>query len=173
MTYSKEGQDLFVLEQTNNMKGGFFLDIGCSYAKKGNNTYLLESKYGWTGILFDNDPRYIEEIHNFRKSPLILKDAATLDYDNLFVELKVPKVIDYISLDLDPAENTLRALKALPLDSYQFKVMTFEHDRYSHDDKEAVDSRLYLKSLGYKLLRKDVMCLSGPFEDWYINEELL
>ena len=170
-SYSQAGQDLFVLEQLDHKQGGFFLDIGCAYAQTNNNTYLLESQYNWSGILFDIDPRYTEELGTLRESPFILGDAATMDYITLFKGLSVPDVIDYISLDLDPASNTLKALKALPLDKYKFKVMTFEHDSYSHGEEEAIEAREYLESLGYILLHKDIPCAFGPFEDWYISGE--
>ena len=42
------------------------------------------------------------------------EDATLYDYKSLFEERNYPKQIDYLQLDIDPAEGTLRALKALP-----------------------------------------------------------
>ena len=49
-SYSYQGQDLFVMEMLNGLRGGFFLDSGASNGLRGNNTWLLEQSLGWTGI---------------------------------------------------------------------------------------------------------------------------
>jgi hypothetical protein len=49
-SHSYQGQDLFVLEVLGDLRGGYFLDSGASNGRKGSNTWLLESVYGWTGV---------------------------------------------------------------------------------------------------------------------------
>ena len=49
---------------------------------------------------------------------------------NLFLRKNYPKQIDYLSLDIDPSEATLAALKKLPLDEYRFSVITYETEVY-------------------------------------------
>jgi len=44
-------QDLFVLNQLNFKKGGFFVEFGATNGFDYSNTYLLEKKFGWNGIL--------------------------------------------------------------------------------------------------------------------------
>jgi FkbM family methyltransferase len=44
-------QDLFVLEQTNFKRNGFFVEFGACDGINQSNTYLLESKFSWNGIL--------------------------------------------------------------------------------------------------------------------------
>ena len=44
-------QDLFVLSELDFKKNGFFLDIGAAYSIKKNNTFLLEKKFNWKGII--------------------------------------------------------------------------------------------------------------------------
>jgi FkbM family methyltransferase len=50
LSYSQLGQDLWILEQTQYKKHGFFLDIGASDGIKISNTYLLEKEYSWDGV---------------------------------------------------------------------------------------------------------------------------
>lgn len=44
-------QDLFVLEQMNYKKEGFFVEFGACNGVDFSNTYLLETEYEWKGIL--------------------------------------------------------------------------------------------------------------------------
>jgi FkbM family methyltransferase len=44
-------QDLFVTTHFNHKCGGFFVEFGACDGITGSNTFLLEKKYGWTGIL--------------------------------------------------------------------------------------------------------------------------
>ena len=49
-TYSQIKQDLNVLEFYKHKKNGFFIEIGASDGIELSNTYLLETKYSWSGI---------------------------------------------------------------------------------------------------------------------------
>lgn len=53
MTESKSqlGQDLFVLAELDNKRGGYFVEFGATDGLTLSNTYMLEKGYGWTGIL--------------------------------------------------------------------------------------------------------------------------
>jgi len=44
-------QDIFVLHQLNFKKNGFFVEFGATNGFNLSNTYLLEKKFNWTGIL--------------------------------------------------------------------------------------------------------------------------
>ena len=41
-TNSQAGQDLFVTNITSNKVNGYYVEVGSSHSKTGNNTYLLE-----------------------------------------------------------------------------------------------------------------------------------
>lgn len=57
-TYSQLGQDLWVLEDSKYLFGGYFVDFGATDGKTINNTYLLEKNFGWIGILSEPNPKY-------------------------------------------------------------------------------------------------------------------
>jgi FkbM family methyltransferase len=48
---SQIGQDFFVLCELDFMQNGFFVEFGAADGLRFSNTYLLEKKYGWRGIL--------------------------------------------------------------------------------------------------------------------------
>lgn len=64
---SYQGQDQFVIEVLEGLRGGYFLDSGASNGTKGSNTRLLEEAYGWTGICIEpNDALYGELVRDRR-----------------------------------------------------------------------------------------------------------
>ncbi len=47
------GQDKWVIQMFGKRKRGYFLDIGASDGININNTYVLEHRFGWSGICFE------------------------------------------------------------------------------------------------------------------------
>ncbi len=49
-------QDLWVCFEPEEMRGGFFVEFGSTNGLKNSNTWLLEKKFGWSGILAEPNP---------------------------------------------------------------------------------------------------------------------
>tara|TARA_R110000824_G_scaffold76035_3_gene192786 strand:- start:57 stop:572 length:516 start_codon:yes stop_codon:yes gene_type:complete len=167
--YSQIGQDRWVCEALQFKKEGVWVDIGCSTPIDLNNTYCMESQLGWRGISVDINPDCIGQWGDVGRelSGVICHNALTLDYSTAFKENELPKVIDYLSMDLEPPTLTLAALMKIPFDEYKFRCITFETDAYRNMGTQDV-SRDYLKSKGYSLV------LAGKQDDfWVYGGELL
>lgn len=167
--YSQAGQDVFVLSVLNGKKNGKFLDIGSCWPKVINNTYLLESKFNWSGILIELDENLANECKMNRKSKVICGDATQVDYDQIFDEIGE---IDYMSLDID-GNPTLDVLKKLPLKKHKIKVITFEHDAYRVGDFVRVESRKIFDDLGYVRICGNVANENNVYEDWYVHPTVI
>lgn len=167
--YSQATQDIFVLKMLVDKIGGFYLEIGGGHPQDSSNTYLLESKYHWDGFALEKNNQLVKLYNAGRRNPAIDADATLFDYQKKLESINAPSQIDYLSVDIDPVENSYLALKSLPHDNYRFSVITFEHDRYKSGDKYMLESRNLLNSLGYKLVVKNVMCFGRDFEDWWID----
>lgn len=63
-------QDLYVLWKLNNKSGGTFVEVGTAYPSGSNNTWLLESKLKWSGVLVEPNPYFHGAILQTRKMPL-------------------------------------------------------------------------------------------------------
>lgn len=49
-------QDLWVCFETGEQRGGYFVEFGATNGKTNSNTWLLEKKLGWRGILAEPNP---------------------------------------------------------------------------------------------------------------------
>jgi hypothetical protein len=177
VTYSQSKQDDFVIKTLDYKTGGVYVEIGAYHSKKISNTYLLEKDYGWSGVSFEIEPERVDEFNANRKNKCYMADATNFDYKLLFDRLELPKQIDYLSLDIEPAKYTLLALMALPLDEYRFSTITFEHDLYADKNNIHVKNKQQkiLSGLGYELVRDNVNIKDKPFpfEDWWIDPSVV
>lgn len=174
--YSRSWQDLFVLSVLDGKTNGFFLEIGANDPIAYSNTYLLESKFGYTGISIDIDGDYRTLWDTYRSASFVEQDALTIDYSQLLKQNDAPKIIDYLQLDIEPGDNTFAALKLIPFDEYQFQTITFETELFRGNIDVREQSREYLINLGYMLVSKDVAMYLNPFwvlyEDWYVHNSV-
>jgi len=61
-TYSQNYQDVFALYETKYMKGGYFVEFGATDGVSISNSYLLEKRYGWKGIVAEPNPYWHEAL---------------------------------------------------------------------------------------------------------------
>lgn len=151
-------QDAWVYHQLNSLKddmrNGYFVDIGCNDGVKINNTYLFE-QMGWSGICIDADKSALELARNNRTNPVIEavvydvtgstvcfeeKDESllsgigsvggqlrtTTSLVDLLVQANAPRHIDYISLDTEGAEAKI--LQGFEDADYDVTCWTIEHN---------------------------------------------
>ncbi|CAN2171009.1 hypothetical protein MCEGKSH29_00055 [Candidatus Nanopelagicaceae bacterium] len=172
--YSEASQDLFVVRMTQSKKQGTYIEIGSGHPINSNNSYLLESEYGWRGVSVELSTGLVQEFRAVRSNPVVNSDATLLDYSTLFKEYKLPKEIDYLQIDIDPALQSLETLRGIPFQEYKFSVITFEHDRYRASRKIAKESRNILHGFGYNLVVKNLtLDTLKPFEDWWVHPDLV
>lgn len=173
--YSEAYQDMFVLSLLNGKKNGTYLEIGSGHPTYGNNTYLLEKDFGWKGVSLDISEEFVKMHNEQRSHQCVLKDATTVNYERFLKGLSFGDVIDYLQIDVDPAEISYKVLLAMPFDTVKFGIITFEHDFYS-DPKSGVreNARRYLESYGYQLVVDNISPDDNrPYEDWFVHPDLI
>lgn len=173
--HSEAFQDMFVLTALGGKMNGSYLEIGAGCPVFGNNTYLLESEFDWSGISIDIVPDTVDTFNLNRKNKAILADALEVNYEELLNKNNLPNSIDYLQLDCDTPEVTYNILLRIPFDVYKFGVITFEHDSYADPSSPFKrKSRKYLKKLGYVLVVSNVSPRGdNPFEDWWIHPDIV
>tara|TARA_B100001250_G_scaffold159220_1_gene136748 strand:- start:953 stop:1663 length:711 start_codon:yes stop_codon:yes gene_type:complete len=171
--WSQSYQDMFVLSMLDGKKNGVYVEIGADQPRIVSNTYVLETEFDWVGVSFELESEKVDFFNTMRSNKCICGDATTVDYGDLFKERNYPKQIDYLSLDIEPAEQTLNALKVLPLDEYRFSVITYETDLY-RDGPDSQDEQIrILKSHGYDLVIRNVSNEGNPYEDWWVDPNVI
>lgn len=170
--FSDALQDEFALRINKWKRFGFYVDIGSCGAYASNNTAAFDS-LNWRGICIEMSTEH-NESYKTRRCTLINEDALLIDYSKVFEHNRAPKIIDYLSLDID--EKSVDVLKIIPHDLYRFRCITIEHDAYLHGERYREEQRGILKKLGYHLFCSNVFVeQSGyegkkyPFEDWWVD----
>ena len=171
--YSQAFQDMFALSILDGKRSGTYVEIGADHPVIISNSYLLETQFGWNGVSFELDESKIGEFNSLRENKCICADATTFDYKKLFEERNYPKQIDYLQVDIEPAWQTLNALKALPLDDYRFSVITYETDVYKDGPDAGEEAMEILLSKGYQLVVRNVANQNNPYEDWYVDPSVV
>jgi hypothetical protein len=173
-------QDKFILNCLNNKLNGYFLEIGSNDPILNNNTYVLESKYNWKGILVEYFEKPWAELYKIHRpnSIAIINDAQNINYKSYFENNNFPENMDYLQIDLEVENlstlNTLKKIDVELLDKYKFAVVTFEHDIYKgnfHNTREI--SRQIFNKRGYYCVFQDITNDNNPFEDWYVHPDLV
>lgn len=173
--YSEAYQDMFVLGALKGKRNGTYVEIGSGDPIYGNNTYLLEKEFGWSGLSLDISEEFVKAHKEKRDHMCLLKDATATNYDALFSAAGFDEVIDYLQIDCDPPSVSFKALLAIPLEKYKFRVITFEHDHYADPHGGFREkARNYLNSQGYNLYVSNISPDNNrPYEDWYVNSDLV
>ncbi len=168
-SFSQAGQDLFALLANSFKTEGTYVEIGAHDPVRDSNTFLLEHDYQWRGVSFEIDELYSYFFNRLRHNNCVCGDATKINFEKVFIKNGLPKYINYLQIDIDPGQQSLLALQALPLEDYRFGAITFEHDRYQNGDAVMLESRRILHEYGYVLLMPNIHNDGLDVEDWWID----
>ena len=173
--FSQSGQDQFAY----NISGsnGTYLEIGAHDPVINSNTFNLEVKCNWNGISVEYDKSFQMSWgdNKLRKNNVVWDDAFNINYSSLIKQRELPNRLNYLSCDIEPAENTFNILKKVINSELNFDFISFEHDKYSIGDKYEDLSIEYLKNYNYKVAVKDVYSRNKRYkiyETWFVNNDI-
>ena len=93
-----------------------------------------------------------------------------MNYREQLSNFGLPRVIDYLQLDIEPASNTFNCLINLPNEEYKFRARTFEHDLCTERGNNVIKKKAheFLTNLGDLKVVDNVTNEGDPFEDWKV-----
>ena len=173
--FSQSGQDQFAY----NISGsnGTYLEIGAHDPVINSNTFNLEVKCNWNGISIEYDKSFQMSWsdNKLRKNNVVWDDAFNINYSSLIKQRDLPTRLNYLSCDIEPAENTFNILKKVISSKLNFDFISFEHDKYSIGNEYEDLSIEYLKNYNYKVAVKDVYSRNKRYkiyETWFVNNDI-
>ena len=164
--YSEWSQDSYMDILMKFKENGTFVDIGANQYNINNNSYFFELERKFTGIGIDIDPQYSGGWLQYRKSTFICDDATKINYSILFEKYNLPKVIDFLSVDADPAEVSMAALIEVINTGYQFNIIDFE---VANDPPVTLQCKELLEYQGYRLVKEIHIHGHYHLDDIYVH----
>lgn len=172
------------------LRRGFFLDIGAHDGVRYSNTYGLEQHLGWRGVCIDGDPAIEGVLRSNRPLARVFSrvvagtsgaryfasrgmgsaftaaseggiEVAAIGIEALLSTLGVPRIIDYLSIDVEGAEGEI--LAAFPFDTHAFRCATIE---MHHNAAGYAETVALLARYGYEIVARF-------FSDWFVVNRVL
>ena len=158
---------------------GTYIEIGGNDPIRHSNTYNLEVHSGWKGFSVELDTQYQDAWKNCeeRKNKIYWDNALTFDYVSAIHETNLPKNINYLSIDIEPASNTFDTLKRIIGQGITFDIITFEHDLYREEEDfnkkaiEFLDMHDYKVAVENVYFKKKAKSVEKIYETWFISSK--
>jgi hypothetical protein len=185
-------QDLFAYFFSNCKKKGTFIEIGGGDGFYLSNTYMLEKKFGWRGVICEPDNRFHSKIIATRKCFLERRPVDQSSNKKIYFLFKgsydshiirkynsSAKIKKSISLNflikkyklgnnidyisIDTEGNELDIIKSFNFSKYNVRIFTIEHN-FKKNNRENIYK--ILKKNKYRRMFKSISFM----DDWYIKE---
>ena len=102
MTHNMTDQERFIIDILKEKKNGYYVELGAAHYSNGNNTYLLEKEYDWTGVSFEIVDSMREEFNQNRKNPCkIVVKKSELELQLEIEKVKAANLESLRRIDLD------------------------------------------------------------------------
>ena len=183
-------QDLWVAYELGERRGGFFVEFGATDGVANSNTWLLEEKYGWNGILAEPNPLWHAALAQNRKARIdrrcvtsssgetvrfLATDAVDPELSGLaefaggdhfakvrsaLIDHGAPARIDYLSIDTEGSEFEI--LRTLDFSRYAIDLISVEQNKKTEASIDTI-----LTSHGYKRVFREF----SQWDGWYVHAE--
>jgi FkbM family methyltransferase len=154
-------QDLFVLAATNFKKHGFFVEFGATDGVSLNNTFMLENRFGWDGILAEPAKMWQKQLSANRRVKISRECVWSVTGENVdFVESAVPElstVREYLGHDSHASSR--KVAKSYRVKTISLNDLLLEFDAPKVIDYLSVDT----EGSEYKILAE------FDFSKWKVN----
>jgi FkbM family methyltransferase len=136
-------QDLFVLSESNFKTDGYFVEFGATNGHLLSNTFLLEHKFSWQGILAEPAKVWHSELHANRPKSHIEKLCVWSNSSSIleFHETADPELstLDFFG-SVDPPETKLRIVNRYSVETISLLDLLRKYNAPKHIDYLSLDT---------------------------------
>ena len=187
-------QDLFVIYFSYFKKNGFFIEIGGGDGTNLSNTFVLEKKYHWKGIICEPNPIHKNKILLSRNAKLeqamigsknefrnlyLKKDSyagTAIRSKNIIKKIKIKSInLNYFFamhkikkkvdyISIDTEGNEYEIIKNFNFKKHQVNIFTIEHN-FNNKKREKI------KKIMMRNNYKNIFSHLSYMDDWYIKNE--
>jgi len=172
-SFSQAGQDLFAAHCLNYKKDGFYYELGANEPFLGSNTAFLEIEFNFSGISIEFVDYLCQLFNQKRKNPCFNFDLNHKSLTEILDEQNAPRIIDFMSHDLDGHDSRLNSLKTFDFNKYKVAVLCWEHDFYDGGEQTKIEGEKFLEDNGMVLVCKSVKWQGKAFESWAVDPTLV
>jgi FkbM family methyltransferase len=194
-------QDIFVLIETNFKKGGLFIEFGAANGVSNSNTFLLEKKFNWKGILVEPAKSFYKELKRKRncyiENKIVYKDSKSklIFYESYNPELSTINLSNNHNRDFVRSKYELETISLNDLlrkynmpkiiDYLSIDTEGSEFDILNKFNFKEFKFRIITCEHNFGFNRKKVFNLLSKnnytrkfseislFDDWYINKNII
>ena len=151
LSQSQYGQEIFALAELDFKREGFFVEIGATNGISFSNTYMLETQYGWNGILAEPAKCWHEDLDTNRSCSIEKKCVySSSDMELIFneTEARMLSTIDSYS-SLDSWATTRTQGKKYPVQTISMNDLLSKYDAPTSIDYLSIDT----EGSEYEILR--------------------
>jgi FkbM family methyltransferase len=122
-SYAQLSQDIVVLLATNYKRNGFFVEFGATNGVDLSNTYLLETQYGWKGILAEPATIWHEDLKKNRTADIEDSCVWTSSGQSLLFDMVEKPELSTVS-SFSKSDN--HAVKRVQKETYEVNTISLE-----------------------------------------------
>lgn len=160
-------QDLFVLHQTDDKHGGFFVEFGATDGMFLSNTFLLESGFGWHGILAEPSKIWHEKLKANRGCAIDLRCVWTKTGERIQFSESQSGEISTISAFKDSDYHDRSNSKEYEVETISLNDLLRTHNAPQRMDYLSIDTEgselTILKSLDFKKWKFDIITVEHNY----------
>lgn len=136
-------QDLFALSYHSFKRNGYFVEFGAADGVQHSNTYLLESQFGWKGILAEPSRSFHADLAKSRSASLDERCVWKITGEQLTfndTEAGVLSTLDQFSDDDGHAEARKKSVAKYPVETVSLEDLLDSHHAPPEIDYMSVDT---------------------------------
>ena len=171
LSKSQIRQDLFVLTAMDFKRGGYFVEFGATDGCSLSNSYLLETEFGWTGILAEPARMWQQELRANRTSNISTACVWSESGCKVeFSEVSIPELSTANAyIGVDSHANSRKISKSYLVDTISLNDLLLEFNAPSLIDYLSIDTEgsefLILSNLNFSKWNFQVITVEHNFTD--------